>query len=1103
MHTLADFLNHGLLPFTGRDEQVDRLREIWRTLSTAHGMRVVLAIGEAGVGKSRLVEAFLPSVSREGGLAVHVKLYPDSAVSIAPLISHAVARATTAIGLSDDEPDGRSISDAIVALRRIARLRPLLLAVEDIHLLRDDGLAEFHRLIDALGDEHILVFAVARPLDSEVLAVLERHIVQVLSIEGLDSDAVATLWERIFDSPIDPSVLQVLMHRTLGNPLALRSALRAAVNSGTMLHDVDAGGWFISAEIAAFDDVIERGVRVLSEGMAVHLDAEERHAALRLATLGEIFSHDAARQLLDDPDRMVQRLMFKGIVRTSDTPATALCGTRRDGSLLEFTHTLIHRHLVEAESPDLDAIVGAIASDAAIYSAVPFELLESADGSLSIDSEIARRAFNRINRSVPNLNETTDWRLALRLRGAAKRIYEEYRDALPAERRVAFEAILLYQQLLVDLRQQHTDEFRALAEQMLDVTMQSEHEPVIGMRILAASFLYLSSFRRDPSECRGIWDRVETMVGQYPWLRYSREYLSFLRRVLLSLNNQEFDGDLRRLTVERVESLDADTDAPQEFITQFRRIIYPELLGIFSDRETFERRLRLLEDIEERISPGQFMTKRIWLRFYAGRFVEIERLMPEAFDRTLRLGEHRGYYFCRLIHLAVRMLLGEEFATIHSEAEELFASIPEEIRASFALNFQQYLSACGLLCAGPAAGCRAAESFGISRDLLDMAENACYAVMLGTPDAFEYALRNGEPDHTLHDLLRAAAGDPDVDRAAARRSAVAVFEADAYVFFDFIEVVAAIDLLQYCERHEALQGLTAELHDLIQTSLQQWLDWMCASDAVAVVATTLDRFGSFLSKRELRERRAQLAAARERHSPAPSGTEKPHRLRLSMIGEIAVTISDEPPARVRGSRLARFLALLVADRMLSEPLTFREMCELLDSHHGPVDPERLRKGLNDAVYRVRELLGADAVITERERSELNLDVVEVDLIEAHRSILEAARSVVSGSLAQALPLLLRTFDMLDQRGELFPGLHDDFFDAARAEFEFRLHESTLHTARGLIAAGDLRGAERLLERADNAMPGDEDIAEMLDLVLNRQGRFTAAARRRLDANELR
>ena len=93
---LADFLNHGLLPFVGRSEEIQRLVSFWHDTFNAHELRIALVVGEAGIGKSRLLEELLPRVIDAGGSVIQAKLVPGMVTSLIPLI----ARALNASGMN-------------------------------------------------------------------------------------------------------------------------------------------------------------------------------------------------------------------------------------------------------------------------------------------------------------------------------------------------------------------------------------------------------------------------------------------------------------------------------------------------------------------------------------------------------------------------------------------------------------------------------------------------------------------------------------------------------------------------------------------------------------------------------------------------------------------------------------------------------------------------------------------------------------------------------------------------------------------------------------------------------------------------------------------
>jgi ATP/maltotriose-dependent transcriptional regulator MalT len=152
MERLIDFLNHGILPFTGRTAVIGRIVSFWRGTLDAEELRSALLIGEAGIGKSRLLAAVAAAVADAGGAVIHVRLVPESPTSLLPLLAKGLMYSELARRLLNSEPEPTCAAVA-AALRRVAQLRPTLLVLEDLHLISDDALRELAMLLEAIADE--------------------------------------------------------------------------------------------------------------------------------------------------------------------------------------------------------------------------------------------------------------------------------------------------------------------------------------------------------------------------------------------------------------------------------------------------------------------------------------------------------------------------------------------------------------------------------------------------------------------------------------------------------------------------------------------------------------------------------------------------------------------------------------------------------------------------------------------------------------------------------------------------------------------------------------------------------------------------------------
>jgi DNA-binding SARP family transcriptional activator len=212
-----------------------------------------------------------------------------------------------------------------------------------------------------------------------------------------------------------------------------------------------------------------------------------------------------------------------------------------------------------------------------------------------------------------------------------------------------------------------------------------------------------------------------------------------------------------------------------------------------------------------------------------------------------------------------------------------------------------------------------------------------------------------------------------------------------------------------------------------------------------------------------------------------------------MFGQIEGRPPAGEPIPVRGGRLRTVLGLLVADRMLRKPLGHREFCYIAAGSDDDLEPENARKTMNNAIFRLRELLGDDVISTDGETPRLNPAAVEVDLLEAYDLLEHAERDARDDALMRAVPALRRALEI--SRGDVpFPSLYEDFFEALREDFENRLRSAVVDVTARLLRAGDAAGAEELLRPALEAIPEDEELSEMLREALSKLGRRAEAER---------
>ncbi|MFC9892566.1 BTAD domain-containing putative transcriptional regulator [Nocardia sp. NPDC127579] len=242
----------GTAAFVGRASEMATL--LATAEETAHaGLRVALVTGEAGLGKSKLLEQFGARLTRQGWLvatgrcpdldsappawawveilrSIAESVPPgDFAADLAPMLSDAAT-------VHEDAATGRfRLRRAVWAwLSAIAADRPVAVVLDDLHWA-DAATLELLGGVEARAP--ILIVAAYRADESDrlatTLASLARTAPLRLDLPGLDRDAVAEL-VRAECAADDPTVAGIA-ERTGGNPFYVRETARLLNGEGALI----------------------------------------------------------------------------------------------------------------------------------------------------------------------------------------------------------------------------------------------------------------------------------------------------------------------------------------------------------------------------------------------------------------------------------------------------------------------------------------------------------------------------------------------------------------------------------------------------------------------------------------------------------------------------------------------------------------------------------------------------------------------------------------------------------------------------------------------------------------------------------------------------
>jgi len=236
-------------PFIGREREVEAAVE---ELS-GPGSAGVLLVGEAGVGKTRLLDQVAAELQRRGRSTN--RAVGSTATQSIPYaaIAHLMPRHTIADGL----PDPISLFVEVERLIRSAvpEGERFVMTVDDVGLLDPASLTLCNQLVNS-GAAALLATTRSTDPVPPAIASLERT-QQVLRVEvgTFDVEGVVTLLEEVLGGTVDRRTGQALWDATRGNLLYLRELVHGARQSGALTSE--RGHWHLVAPLTATSRLAE------------------------------------------------------------------------------------------------------------------------------------------------------------------------------------------------------------------------------------------------------------------------------------------------------------------------------------------------------------------------------------------------------------------------------------------------------------------------------------------------------------------------------------------------------------------------------------------------------------------------------------------------------------------------------------------------------------------------------------------------------------------------------------------------------------------------------------------------------------------------------
>ncbi|HUA08198.1 MAG TPA: AAA family ATPase [Candidatus Acidoferrales bacterium] len=349
------------LPFVGRDAELARMRSAWNRAARGAGTTILLQ-GEAGIGKSRLARSLAALAESQGGCILtgttsnpqaepyqpivsalrrglpylaHASVDDVWLASLASLLPEVYSMRPQLAAVDDLDPSNaeRRLLEAFArAFAGIARVKPLLVILEDLQWGGDGTIAVLRELARRCAALPMLIVATYRTGDAENAAfmrtrhaLLQERRATAIALDPLGADDFA----RVLSSDsayaqIPSTVVEHAAHLGGGNPLFVTLLLQAYLKNGTLPEASDAVRT-VGDAIRIRLDSLDPGARTIAQAVAVIGSPFDASLIARIGGWNDADVYAAFDALLD-----------AGIIRELN-----------ESFEYAFTHALIERALYE------------------------------------------------------------------------------------------------------------------------------------------------------------------------------------------------------------------------------------------------------------------------------------------------------------------------------------------------------------------------------------------------------------------------------------------------------------------------------------------------------------------------------------------------------------------------------------------------------------------------------------------------------------------------------------------------------------------------------------------------------------------------------------
>jgi class 3 adenylate cyclase/tetratricopeptide (TPR) repeat protein len=357
-------------PLVGREEELALLGQAFRRAVRERRCVLFTLLGEAGVGKSRLVAEFLARTGQDATALSGRCLSYGEGITFWPVAE--VVRQACGL-LNEDTPETArqrldallegteggalvvealagvlglstaptAVEDVSSAMRKLfealARRRPLIVSFDDLHWAEPTFLDLVEHIGDWSRDAPILLACVARPefLDARPQWAGGKLNAASVLLEPLGTEESGQLVTNLLSADLAEQAQTRITEAAEGNPLFLEEFLRMLIDDDLLTRSGD--HWTPTTDLATIS--VPATIQALLAARLDQLDSEDRAVLQRASVIGKVFDAAAVAELSPKAAQpsireRLMALLRKELIRPSQEHLA-------DGEAFRFRHDLI------------------------------------------------------------------------------------------------------------------------------------------------------------------------------------------------------------------------------------------------------------------------------------------------------------------------------------------------------------------------------------------------------------------------------------------------------------------------------------------------------------------------------------------------------------------------------------------------------------------------------------------------------------------------------------------------------------------------------------------------------------------------------------------